>query len=255
MLFLLTSAVVAAVAATVLSANGGRNILALSKALHVDLRLEDLRPRRMPDPAPPAGGPVRPEAHRGWPWYPLPAAEYGLLQYRQPPADICKAMAEDGQETPSFITRENGSWECSDLREYAASSLFVQTRGMPDGSFSSFRIKFNLAADGMTEDLGDAAARLAAAGIRPLAIGADLEAALKQKMMSQANFYFLLGYYPVTFRQEFGEATRFNLIALNRPGPVPELWLRAIATTAKPPGNQTSRISRSSRLSAPKMSP
>lgn len=251
---MLTCAVVAALMATVLFANGGRNILALSKAFHIDLnsfRIE-LSFRRPSKPAAaPAGGTVLPTAGTtGWPWRLPPAEDKSALQLHRVPADICNAMAEDGPERPSFTTRENGTWECSTFREHAASSVFVQMRGLPDGSFSSFRIKFNLDADGMTESLGDEAARLVAAGIRPLATNTELEAALIQKLMSQTDFYFLLGYYPVTFKREFGEASRFNMIAVNPPGLMTGLPPRAIPTVVKADADQDIRAGKGARRTA-----
>ncbi|MGK6312897.1 DUF6030 family protein [Neorhizobium sp. DT-125] len=250
-LFLLICLVVAALLATVLFANEGRNILALAKAFNIDLRFG-----RTPEPAAePADDTTGPAANTGWPWRPLPPAEGLSLQPNLAPTQICNSIAEDGQETPSLVTRENGGWECSSLREYAApegqSSLFVQIRGMRDGTFSGFRIKFNLGAGGMTAELGDQASRLVAAGIRPLAVSADMEAALKQKLMSQTDFYFLLGYYPIAFKREISEATRFNMIAANRPAPPTELSQRPVATTARADADRNMRIGKGSRLPAP----
>lgn len=245
---LLTCAVVAVLVAIVLFANEGRNILALAKAFDIDLRFG-----RTPEPV---GGTVPSVGNAGWPWRPPPAGGT-LPQPSLPPAMLCTAMAEDGQETPSLVTRDDGTWECSILREYAAldggSSLFVQIRGVKDGSFSGFRIKFNLGAGGMTESLSDQASRLVTTAIRPLAVSADMTAALKQKLISQTDFQFLLGYYPVSFKQEISDATRFNLIVLNRPLPATELSRRTVTTAVKPSDDQTIRPAKGPRLSTTTM--
>ncbi|WJR67346.1 DUF6030 family protein [Neorhizobium sp. CSC1952] len=249
-LFLLIILVVAVLTMTVLFANEGRNILALAKALDIDLRFG----RTSGPAAEPADLTGRPAANAGWPWRPLLIAEGIALQPNPAPAEICNSIAEDGQEPPSLVTGESGSWECTNLREYAApegrSSLFVQMRGMQDGTFSGFRIKFNLGDGGMRTSLGDEASRLVAAGIRPLPASADMEAALKQKLMSGTDFYFLLGYYPITFKQEISEATRFNMIAVNRPVPASELSRRPIAATARADADRNVRIGKGSRLSS-----
>jgi hypothetical protein len=217
-LLFLILAVVIALMTTVLFANGGKNIQTLAKVLHIDIG-----PRSDTEPT------LRPsersvvQARTGvWPWV-AASAQMPLLQREQRPADLCRSFAEDGQEAPAFTAHDDGSWDCSTFRAYAgesgAPSLFLQTRGSKTVPFSAFRIKFNLGADGMTAPLLADALRLVDSSITPLPISNDLEAALKQKLASNTDFYFLFGYYPVTLRQEFSDSKRLNLIVVNRPIP------------------------------------
>jgi hypothetical protein len=198
----------------VLSANGGRNLIALLKAL--DIAVPQIVTAMAPSPA---AIDVRVPAIAGWPWL-TGIPRHPELRLSVPgPETMCEALASGGLEAPSFTRFGKDGWECSMLVENpdnpAASSLFLQVRGDADGDFTIIRVKFNLADGRLTEDLSQGALRFLRAAMA-LPPSAELDDALGQKMGGQSDFYFIAGYHALTFRREIDDPNRYNLIGLNR---------------------------------------
>lgn len=202
------------VLAVVLSANGGRNLVAMFKALDIPL------PRIVAEIAPrPADIDIGVPATAGWPWL-TGISRHPELRLSMPrPETMCEALASGGLEAPSFTRSGKDGWECSMLVEKpenpAASSLFLQVRGDADGEFTIIRVKFNLADGRLTEDLSQGALRFLRAAMA-LPPSEELDDALERKMAEQSNFYFIAGYHALTFRREIDDPNRYNLIGLNR---------------------------------------
>lgn len=215
-LVLLILAVASAVAATVLLANERRNLRTLMRFLGVAI----------PAPAaitPPAAArdeekPRLPEAVIGWPWRGL-ATTPGVIEPDSTPADMCSGQAAGTQEIPAFAESEQRGWECSMLRDQIgtnrSASLFLQARGALHEPAGNIRVKFNLADGKLDGDLAAQALaflRLAASMPRDPALY-DI---LAKMLTTQTDFYFFAGYQGLTFRQEIGDPSRYNLIGTDR---------------------------------------
>jgi hypothetical protein len=202
----------AIVAGTVLSANGGRNMLELAKRFGMPLPQHGL----VPVPGMPfvANG----ASASAWPWL----FSVGGVLPRQPtlsPSAMCETLSSAGQEPPFFQRRGESGWECSVLLsdrpdDPLSGSLFLQARGETRG-FSILRVKFNLADGRLPEN----AARHAVDFIRAvtaLPADKDLDANLMSRLAKLEDFYFIAGYHGFSFRRELDDASRYNLIAFNR---------------------------------------
>lgn len=201
---------VGAIAATVLLANDRRNLKAVFDVLGI-------RPV-VPQAGPPPPLPVTPtRSPDRWPWL-AGAASATPIRLFPAPEQMCRDQAVEGQEEPSFTQSPERGWECSMLRTdlaAAASSLFLQARGRAYASFTGIRVKFNLAGKTISQDLASEAVDFvfSAASMLP---EAEMEAALEQKLLAGEDFYFLAGYYRMTFRREMDTIDRFNLVGVDR---------------------------------------
>jgi hypothetical protein len=201
------------VAGTVLSANGGRNLLEVARILKIPL------PQREIAHAPDTSSPPDKASAKAWPWL---RSISGTIP-RQPtpsPSEMCDALSSAGQEPPSFTRTGERGWECSVLLsdrpdDPLAGSLFLQARGEEKEGFSMLRVKFNLP-DG---ELSDSSVRRAVDFIRVVAALPDdaaLDADLMSRLSELEDFYFIAGYYGFSFRRELDDDSRYNLIAFNR---------------------------------------
>jgi hypothetical protein len=198
----------------VLSANGGRNLVALFKAL--DIPLPQLVRAVVPAPPPIDSAPV---SKNRWPWLKAISHHPAPLVSVPTPDEMCRSLASEGQEAPSFVRSGAAGWECSMLftasADPTASSLFLHVRGADDGRFAVVRVKFNLADGRLTTDLSrHAVAFLRAAMTLPPSENLDED--LAAKMAGQTDFYFVAGYHALAFRREIEDANRYNLIGFNR---------------------------------------
>jgi hypothetical protein len=198
----------------VLSANNGRNLTALLKAL--DLPLPQFLTFVVTAPAAPD---VMPASTAFWPWLKGVSHHAAPMAPVSMPDEMCGSLSSDGQETPSFVKSGADGWECSLLsatsNDPASSSLFLQVRGGDDGQFTIVRVKFNLADGRLTDDFSRRSlAFLHRAMTLPPSESLDEE--LMEKLASQADFYFIAGYTALSFRREVDDPDRYNLIGFNR---------------------------------------
>lgn len=210
LLFILLA--VSAIIATVLLANDRRNLrrLAASAGLPLPSPIATIPPAAGQKPAPkPASLPSGPR----WPWLAVTGSAH--LAPAPSPASLCRKETEDGQEKPAYAESPERGWECSMLRaglgEAKSASLFLQARGPLHTPADGARVKFNLSGGPLAGDLADQAIgfiRLATA----LPPDQHLDEALRKRLTKQADFYYLAGYYGMTFRQEMGDTSRYNLI-------------------------------------------
>lgn len=209
--------------AVVLSANGGRNLTILLKTLDLPL------PQFIASvtPAPPVID-IAPVATGRWPWLKgishHPAPPISMLA----PEDMCRSLAVEGQEAPSFVKSGADGWECSMLfatsSDPAGDSLFLQARGGEDGQFTIARVKFNLAGGRLPDDLSRRSLAFLRAAMK-LPPSENLDEDFSAKLASQADFYFIAGYHALTFRREVDNPGRYNLIGFNRRIAGAEPWI------------------------------
>lgn len=234
--FVLVFLVLLLVFAVVLSANGGKNLLAVFKALDIPLPQFLTVAMRAP-----VAADIEAPAMRRWPWLKGISHQAELRLSVPTPETMCEGLASNGQETPSFTRSGNSDWECSTLVErpgaMPASSLFLQVRGGADGKFALIRVKFNLADGRMTKDLSQSALAFLRAAMA-LPPSDEFDDALRQRMEAQADFYFVAGYYALTFRREIDDPDRYNLIGVNRKTigvERIESWPKAVSQSARAP--------------------
>lgn len=239
---LLIASVVGVIAATVLFANGGRNITLVLRALDPAWISERstwigwLAPSAQPagDPSTPSRTPVDTTQAAIIP-APAPSSPSPPSAVQEPEADVlpaaqrCDRLASGAQEKPSFTadSADREAWQCTVLLSYAdgagATSLFVQMRGRQGAPFSALRVKFNTAESGITASLAEEALRLVSLSMLRDS-QKDEVASLRARLLHWDNFDSMLQGYKVSFKRETSDPTRGNLILVRNslpPNPPP----------------------------------
>jgi hypothetical protein len=197
----------------VLSANGGRNLIALSKTLNIPL--PQLVSVTVPAPTPRDATTIPTSP---WPWLKGIANYPGPLHIIHTPDTMCQSLAAEGQEAPAFIKSGADGWECSMLftvsKDPAASSLFLHVRGGNNGQFNVVRVKFNLSDGRLTGDISRRSLSFLRAAMM-LPPSDSLDESLQEKLENQTDFYFIAGYHALKFRREVDDPNRYNLIGFN----------------------------------------
>lgn len=206
---------IGAVAGTTLFANDRRNLRKFAEFLGVPLASMSIS-MKPPLEIPPASPPKPSPEPLHWPWIKITAA--GDREPAPSSSDMCKAQGMEDQEKPAYGASPERGWECSMLRtglgETHSASLFLQARGPEHTPADSIRVKFNLAGSVLGSDLADQALAFIRSSMA-LPADADLDNAMRTRLTGQADFYFIAGYHGMTFRQEIGDPSRYNLIGID----------------------------------------
>lgn len=214
---LLLACVLAALAATVLAVNNGRNYERLVRQVGLDDYL-----LAAPPPALRIDKQRRqPPANRFPPWLLSPGLERMALFEKAPPLSAeerCNFLRTEKGTQPTFTTSED-DWECVIFEEFDTSpdpaSFFIQARGgMPD-TFRNFRLKFSLT-NPLTETvvLNEA---IAAIQRFDLPMAPETRAYISEKLSARTEFTSTSENYWMSFRQEIIDKRRYNLLILPLP--------------------------------------
>lgn len=143
-----------------------------------------------------------------------PANEPGTLETLSNIQQRCEKLAKEEYEQPRYL-HTDGYSQCTlllvDGSNKNSPSVFVQIQTDPSGSVTSFRLKFNT--------LGTDAASLAKQGLIALkefgGLGAPddrLFRSLELKIARRQSFQLLWGHYSLEMDRELSDPNRFNLI-------------------------------------------
>ncbi|CDZ42871.1 DUF6030 family protein [Neorhizobium galegae] len=230
----LLAVVLAALAATVLAVNDGRNYkrlvrqLALEQYLLPALAAPQLRVGRHKS---------RPPERHYPPWL-LKAGLERMAVFEKTAAlsaaERCDLLRDDRGTAPTF-SRSGEGWECLFFKEFGngpePAALFIQARGTEPDIMSSFRIKVSLT--DLTAELAVLSGAIGATERFGLPMTPETRTYLVEKLAGRTEFSSIVENYRMTFSREISDARRYNLLILPRrqaagcgehPSPPPDRW-------------------------------
>jgi hypothetical protein len=206
------SLVISVTVAVVLLANDGRNLKIVMHRLGVD---QSTRTAYLPKEDLPQAG-VR--SANLWPFrLPVGSVHDAIMPFRLPDRR-CLDLAVADQEPPQFTTESGGTWQCvmfwtaTASEEPGAPSIFLQIRGNAYGDIVAWRAKFSKSGSDGTE-IANQGLQMLRKALQPLGMSEDIFAALDTKIRDWQPFYYYMGSQRLSFRPEFSDPSRFNLLA------------------------------------------
>ncbi|MBP2547970.1 hypothetical protein J2858_000863 [Neorhizobium galegae] len=199
--------------AVVLLANDGRNLKLVMHRIGIDFWI------RSSDPPGQEVQQVPRAPSRSWPLA-VPADERPdpIIDFRLP-EQRCLSLAVADQDPPTFSTESGGTWQCVMFwvmsREEDAPSVFIQIRGNDQGEITAWRAKFSKGqSDGTV--MAHQSLEILKKALQPLGLSEELLSMLEAKINGWQEFYYYMGNQRLSFRPEFSDPRRFNLLAQRR---------------------------------------
>jgi hypothetical protein len=204
------SLVISVTVAVVLFANDGRNLKIVMHRLGIDHSTRTAYPPKQDLPQ------TGVRSARSWPFgLPVGSVQDAIMPFRLPD-QRCLDLAVAGQDPPQFTTENGGIWQCvmfwTASEEPEAPSIFLQIRGNAYGDIIAWRAKFSKSGSDGTEIASQGLEMLRKA-LQPLGLSEEIFAALDAKIQDWQPFYYVMGTQRLSFRPEFSDPSRFNLLA------------------------------------------
>ncbi len=204
------SLVISVTVAVVLLANDGRNLKIVMHRLGID---QSTRTAYLPKEDLPHTGV---SSSKLWPFrLPVGSVHDAIMPFRLPDRR-CLDLAVADQDPPQFTTESGGTWQCvmfwTASGEVEAPSIFLQIRGNAYGDVVAWRAKFSKSGSDGTE-IASQGLQMLRKALQPLGLGEEIFAALDTKIKDWQPFYYFMGTQRLSFRPEFSDPSRFNLLA------------------------------------------
>lgn len=204
------SLVIGVTLAVVLLANDGRNLKIVMHRLGIDYAIRTADP---PKRDLPQTGVI---SARLWPFRPPAGSVHDMIVPFRLPDQRCLDLAVTAQEPPQFTTENDGIWQCvmfwTTSEEPEAPSIFLQIRGDTHGDIIAWRAKFSKSGSDGTE-IASQGLQMLRKALQPLGMSEEIFAALDTKIRDWQPFYYYMGTQRLSFRPEFSDPSRFNLLA------------------------------------------
>lgn len=197
------------IAATVLFANGGRNLTKLAAMLHIDLspKEEEIVIRKGRVHTPPARPPALSRSLA-----PSGIARLQPISPNRTGEEICLGLTSVAPEAiPAFTPAGEDAWECTASVAFpdTSNSIFLQIRGANQRA-RTIRVKYNLIDPPNLDEMFDRSMRLIRY-IRPEIAMVDLSE-MRNVMAAGKEKYITFGTDRITLKQELMDARRYNLL-------------------------------------------
>ncbi len=199
--------------AVVMLANDGRNLKLVMHRIGIEY------PTRPSDPARQEMLQTMPAPLRSWPLG-LPADDRRdpMIDFHLP-EQLCLSLAVADQDPPEFSTESGGTWQCvmywALSREADAPSVFIQIRGNDEGEITAWRAKLSKGQSDGTA-IAHQSLEILRKALQPLGMDEELFSMLGEKIDGWQEFYYYMGNQRLSFRPEFSDPSRFNLLAQRR---------------------------------------
>ncbi|ATN32328.1 hypothetical protein ACO34A_00690 [Rhizobium sp. ACO-34A] len=197
------------IAATVLFANGGRNLNKLAAIFHIDLspKKEEVVVRKGRVHAPPARPPALSRT-----FSPSETTRLVPMNLNRTGEEICLGLTSVTPDaTPTFTPAGDDVWECTASIAFpdTANSIFLQIRGVEQRA-RTIRVKYNLIDPLHVDEMFNQSVQLIRY-IRPEIAAIDLTG-MKTTMGTGKEKYIMLGTDRISLKQELMDARRYNLL-------------------------------------------
>lgn len=197
------------IAATVLFANGGRNLTKLAALLHIDLspKEEEVVIRKGRVHAPPARPPALSRTFSS-----SETERLIPMNFNRTGEEICLGLTSvTPNATPTFTPAAEDAWECTASVAFPdiANSIFLQIRGAEQRA-RTIRVKYNLIDPAHLDGMFNQSLELIRY-IRPEIAMIDLTG-MKNAMGAGKEKYIMFGTDRISLKQELMDARRYNLL-------------------------------------------